>query len=235
MGFSYLPVDLKLELKKEPEGVVAAPKIDAKELSDTLEKLLESDSYSSFVGLDEETYEWTDEEKEIILRQGKALFSELEEAVLLKVLTLLEKAPRDLAIKANGGLGDEDAISKLETRIIELAKAVLEATDKETRIRGKVDKAYVEVVDFKYKQETRLAAAKALNDKTGSYEAWAKEAKEKLHESLKESVDESLNIGHFKDFKDSMLSRSLREWYLKQQAILKLLPAGKNKPEKKEE
>lgn len=233
VGFSYLPVDLKLELKEDPEGVVAAPKIDAKELSETLEKLLESDTYSSFVGLDEETYEWTDEEKAIILKQGKALFSELEEAVLLKIFEILEKAPRDLAVKATGGLSDEDVVSKLETRIVELAKAVLEAKDKTVRIRGKVDKAFVEVVDFKYNHETRLAAAKALNDKTGSFQAWSKEAKEKLHESLKKSVEESLNIGHFKKFEDSMLSRSLREWYLKQQAILKLLPPGKKPDEKK--
>ena len=233
VGFSYLPVDLKLDLKEEPEGVVAAPKIDAKELSEKLETLLESDTYSSFVGLDEETYEWTDEEKAIILKQGKALFGELEEAVLLKIFEVLEKAPRDLAVKATGGLSDEDAVSKLETRIVELAKAVLEAKDKESRIRGKVDKAFVEVVDFKYKHETRMAAAKALNDKTGSFQAWSKEAKEKLHESLKKSVEESLNIGHFKKFEDSMLSRSLREWYLKQQAIIKLLPAGKKPDEKK--
>ena len=185
------------------------------------------------MGLDEEIYEWTDEEKVIILKQGKALFAELEEAVLLKIFEILEKAPRDLAVKATGGLSDEDVVSKLETRIVELAKAVLEAKDKTSRIRGKVDKAFVEVVDFKYKQETRLAAAKALNDKTGSFQAWSKEAKEKLHESLKKSVEESLNIGHFKKFEDSMLSRSLREWYLKQQAILKLLPAGKKPDEKK--
>lgn len=235
VGFSYLPIDLKLELKEEPEGVVAAPKIDSKQLSEQLEKLLEAETYSSFVGLDEVTYEWTDEEKAIILKQGKALFAELEEAVLLKILELLEEAPRDLVVKATGGLSDDDAVSKLETRIVELAKAVLEATDKESRIRGKVDKAYVEVVDFKYEHETRLAAAKALNDKTGSYQAWSREAKEKLHGSLKKTVDDSLNIGHFKKFEDSMLSRSLREWYLRQQAILKLLPKGKKPPEKKEE
>ena len=230
VGFSYLPVELKLDLKKDPKGVEAAPKVDAKKMSERLEKLLDAPTYSTFVGLDDETYTWTDEEKEIILERGKARFAELEEAVLLEILKSLEKAPRDLAVKANGGLEDEDAVSKLEERIQELAKAVLTAKDKESRIKGKVDKALVEVVDFKYEHETRMAAAKALNDKTGSYQAWSKEAKEKLHESLKKSVEESLNIGHFKKFEDSMLSRSLREWYLNQQAILKLLPAAKKGP-----
>jgi len=233
VAFSYLPVELKLELKKDPKGVEAAPKVEAEKMSERLEKLLDAPTYSTFVGLDDETYTWTEEEKKIILERGKALFAELEEAVLLEILKSLEKAPRDLAVKANGGLEDEDAVSKLEGRIQELAKAVLTAKDKESRIKGKVDKALVEVVDFKYKHETRLAAAKALNDKTGSYQAWSKEAKEKLHESLKKSVEESLNIGHFKKFEDSMLSRSLREWYLNQQAILKLLPPAKKSPPSK--
>ena len=227
VGFSYMPVDLKLELKKKPEGVVEAPKINAKEMSERLEKLLDTPTYETFVGLDEETYTWTDEEKEIILERGKAFFAEIEEAVLLEILKSLEKAPRDLGVKANDGLEDENAVSKLEGRIIELAKAVLTAKDKKERIRGKVDKAFVEVEDFKYERETRLAAAKALNDKTGSFPAWAKEAKGSLHESLKKTVEESLNIGNFKKFEDSMLSRSLRDWYLKQQAILKLLPPTK--------
>ena len=93
-----------------------------------------------------------------------------------------------------------------------------------------MDKALVEVIDFQYEHDTRLAAAKALNDKMGSFPAWAKEAKEKLHEELKKSVDEALNIGNFKNFEDDMLSRSLREWYLKQQEILKLLPPAKKAP-----
>ncbi len=232
VGFSYLPVDLKLELKDELESVVPAPKIEAEKLSEKLEQLLDTETYSTFVGLDEETYTWTDEEKAIILERGKALFTELEEAVLLNVLTHLEDAPRDLGIKATGGLTDEDAVAKLETRIVELAQSVLTAKDKEARIRGKVDKAFVEVIDYRYEHETRLAAAKALNDKTGSFPSWSKEAKEKLHEELKKSVEESLNIGNFKEFEDSMLSRSLREWYLQQQEVLKLLPPSKKSSEK---
>jgi hypothetical protein len=98
------------------------------------------------------------------------------------------------------------------------------AKDEGKRIKGKVDKGYAEVVEFKYDNETRLAAAKALNDKTGSFTAWATEAKGDLNKALKDDVDGALNIGNFKDFKDSMLSRPLREWYLRQQEILKLLP-----------
>ena len=36
-----------------------------------------------------------------------------------------------------------------------------------------------------------------------------------------------LNIKHFKQFDEKMLSRPLREWYERQQAILKLLPPAK--------
>lgn len=234
VGFSYLPLELKLELKDNLEVVAPAPKISAKEMTRKLELLLETETYSNFVGLDEETYTWTEEEKTVIVDRGSALFVELEEAVLLNILTRLEEAPRDLGLKATGKLADDDAVAKLETRIIELAKSVLTEKDEKKRIRGKVDKALVEVVDFKYEQETRLAAAKALNDKTGSFASWSKEAKEKLHEEIKKSVEEALNIEHFKKFEDSLLSRSLREWYLEQQEILKLLPPSK-KPSEKED
>jgi len=145
----------------------------------------------------------------------------------LKILTLYEKAPRDIGSKATGNLPEDDLVSKLEERIIDLAKEVITAKDKKSRIRGKVEKAHVEVVDFKYDHKTRLAAAKALNNKTGSFSAWSKEPKQKIHEDLKKTVEDSLNIGHFKKFEDSMLSRSLREWYLQQQTILKLLPPAK--------
>jgi len=228
--FSYLPLDFKLDLKYELEGVEIAPKIDAKEMAKRLKDLLDTENYATFVGLDEETYAWTEEEKSIISDRGSMLFSELEEAVIVEILKRYEEAPRDLGLKATGALSDDDAVAQMEKRIIELAKEVLVKKNNDARIRGKVDKALVEVVDFQYEHDTRVAAAKALNDKAGSYPAWAKEAKEKLHEELKKSVDEALNIGHFKNFEDDMLSRSLREWYLKQQDILKLLPPAKKAP-----
>lgn len=69
-----------------------------------------------------------------------------------------------------------------------------------------------------------MAAAKMLNDKTGTYRGWATDAKGDLNKALKDEIEGALNIANFKDFKDSMLSRTLREWYLKQQDILGLLP-----------
>jgi len=137
----------------------------------------------------------------------------------------MENAPRDLGLEASGGVADSDPVARLEQRIIDLAKNVLTAKDESKRIKGKVDKGLVEVVEFKYDHETRLAAAKALNDKTGSFKGWSVDAKSDLNKALKEDVDGALNVGNFKEFKDSMLSRSLREWYLRQQEILALLPA----------
>ncbi len=226
--FAHLPVKLGLKLDKKLESVKPAPKLDAKALAKRLEELLDSDAYATFVGLDEETYTWTEEEKELIQKRAEAFFEKLEEAALRKTLEALENAPRDLGLLANGKLSEDDATAQLEKRIVELAKfVILERADDE-RIGGKVSKAFVEVVDFKYDIETRVAAAKALNDKTGSFEAWAKEAKEGLHADLKRIIDDSLNIGNLKGFQDSMLSRSLRAWYLEQQTLLKLLPPGRN-------
>ena len=69
-----------------------------------------------------------------------------------------------------------------------------------------------------------MAAAKALNDKTGSFRGWSTDAKGDLNKALKDEVDAALNIPNLKEFRDSQLSRSLREWYLRQQDILALLP-----------
>jgi hypothetical protein len=41
---------------------------------------------------------------------------------------------------------------------------------------------------------------------------------------LKNEVEAALNLSHFKDFKVSLLSRSVREWYQKQREVLALLP-----------
>ena len=83
---------------------------------------------------------------------------------------------------------------------------------------------------FKYEHETRLAAAKTLNEKTGSFKGWADDAKAELNGLLKKQVEEALNISHFKDFTVSLLSRPLREWYQQQQELLALLPAAPPAP-----
>ena len=226
--FAWMPADLKLETKKDPEGVLAAPKISATNLTARLEKLLKSPAYTNFVGLDEKQYSFTEAEQKLIVERGRKLFTELEEAVLARVLRAYENATRDLGLKAFGVAGDDDVVDQLEKRIIELAKHVVTAKHETERIKGKLDKAHVEVVEFKFDQETRLAAAKALNEKTGSFPAWAADAKSALNKQLKDDVEGALNIANFKSFKDSMLSRPLREWYLRQQEILKLLPVSRD-------
>ncbi|MDQ8187511.1 zinc-dependent metalloprotease [Pelagicoccus sp. SDUM812002] len=222
--FAHLPAKISLKSKDGLERLEKAPKLEATNLIDSLKELLDTDAYSTFVGLDGETYTWTVEEKEIIVERSSALFEKLEEEILLQTLSLFENATRDLGLAATGNLSDEDNIAILEKRIIALAKHIILKRDKDSRIEGKVDKAYVEVPDFEYKYETRMAAAKALNDKTGSFEYWSKEAKQSLHADLKSAVEGSLNIDLFKNFDDKILSRSLREWYLQQQNLLKMLP-----------
>lgn len=226
--FAWMPADLKLETKKEPEGVLAAPKISATNLTARLEKLLTSPAYTNFVGLDEQKYSFTEAERKLIVERSQKLFTELEEAVLARVLRTYENASRDLGLKAFGMVGEDDVVAQLEKRIIELAKHVIMARHDTQRVRGQVEKSHVEVIEFKFDQETRLAAAKALNDKTGSFAAWATDAKSALNKQFKDEVEAALNIANFKAFKDSMLSRPLREWYLRQQEILKLLPATRD-------
>ncbi len=228
VAFAWMPADLKLDTKKKPEGVDVALKISATNLTARLEKLLESPAYAYFIGLDEQKYSFTEEEKKVIVERGSKLFEKLEEAVLARVCDVHEKAVRDLALKANGELAEDDAVANLDKRIIDLSKVILLAKDDDKRLKGTVIKSTVEVKEYKYEHATRLAAAKALGDKAGSYTGWSKEAKGELNKKLKAEVDAALNIDQFKSFEESMLSRPLRQWYLEQKEILVLLPPVKS-------
>ena len=222
--FSFLPLDLKLDLKAEPAGVPTIQRLSATNLMSKLEKVLNSSTYTNFVGLDERKYSFTKEEHDLILKRAKKFFEELEKEVIKQVCQRLTSAPRSLALEANGAAAEEDIVAKVEQRIIEMAKIVITAKEDDKRVEGKIDKGYVQVANFKYDQDTRLAAAKALDDKTGSFKGWAEDAKSELNTQLKNDVESELNLAHFKDFKVSLLSRSVREWYQKQQEVLALLP-----------
>ncbi len=223
--FAYLPADLKLELKDAPTNNITIDRISATKLQERLTKLLDSAVYTNFVGLDEKRTSFTAEEKALIRQRSEAFFNEFEKIVLKDICQKMENAPRDLGLEASGGVGDSDPVARLEQRIIDLAKNVLTSKDESKHIKGKIDKSLVEVVEFKYDHETRLAAAKTLNEKTGSFKGWSVDAKSDLNKTMKEDVDGALNVANFKEFKESMLSRPLREWYLRQQEILALLPA----------
>lgn len=222
--FSFLPVDLKLELKDAPKGAPVAEKVSATNLQARLKKVLEAPAYTNFVGLDEKKYTFTAAEKEVILKRGEKFFAEFETELVKQVGQRLENANRDLGLLANESVEDGDIAAKLEQRIVDFAKLILTAKDDTKRLKGKVDKGLVEIIDFKYDHDTRLAAAKALNDKVGTFRGWALDAKGDLNKQLKEDIEGALNIANFKEFKDSMLSRTLRDWYLKQQDLLALLP-----------
>jgi Met-zincin len=226
-AFSMLPVDLKLELKQEPTNIPVVMRLSATNLAAKLEKLLGSTNYTTFVGLDEKKYSFTKEERELILKRGRKFFEELEKELVKQTCLRMTNAPRNLGVEATGSVGDQDIVAKLEQRIIELAKLVIMTKEKDDskRLDGKVDKGYVQVLEYRYDQETRLAAAKALNEK-GSFKSWADDAKSELRTQLKSDVDAALNLDHFKDFKVSLLSRPLRDWYQNQQDILALLPAA---------
>jgi len=218
--FSYVPVDLKLELKGEPAGVEVAAKIDAKQLSERLEKLLESPEYTQFTGLDERPASFSKEDKDLILRRGKMYFAALEKEVLKLLCHKLEKAPRDIAVQGFEEVAEDDVVARLEKRIIDLAKEIILSRNEEKRHKGKVDKSFVEVADFRYELETRLSAARMLADGAGSFRSWATEPRTELGKQLKDAVDASLNAQNFREFKESQLSRPLRDWYLNQQSVL---------------
>lgn len=223
--FSTLPVTLNLKLGQDPKGVPVATKISAKELTASLKAALESPAYAEFVGLDGETYSFSDEEKDLIIERGRTLFNELEEEYLNRTLEILGSTQRDIGREATGTVGQDDIISELEQRIIELAEHTLTQMSEDDYIKGKINESRVEILDFKYSEETRRAAAQSLANNNGSFSNWSKEAKGEIRKKIEAKIDSMLNISNFKEFKDTMLSRPLRDWYLRQQDILRLLPA----------
>ena len=222
--FAWLPADFKLDLKADPAGIPVMPRVNAAALTDKLGKLLASTNYLTFVGLDDKKYSFTKDETDLIQKRGQKYFEELEKEVVKHLCLKLGNSQRDLGMEATGGVGADDITAKLETRIIEVAKYVVTAKDETKRIAGQVDKSYVEVPAFKYDQETRLAAARALGEKDGSFKGWSDDAKGELNTQLRKCVEDALNLSHFKDFQVSLLSRPLREWYQQQLELLAQLP-----------
>ncbi|MGD0812651.1 MAG: zinc-dependent metalloprotease [Verrucomicrobiota bacterium] len=235
-AFSFMPVDLKLELKStndNPSNAFVVDRLNGTNLTARLQKLLTNANYSTFVGLDDKKYSFTKEERELIVKRGQKFFEELEKEVIRQVCQRLTNASRDLDFEANGHVSDDDALAKLDQRIIDLAKLVITAQEETNRIEGKEDKQIVSVPHFKYDQATRLDAARMLGPSTGSYKGWADEARSDIHEALKKEVDSALGLDHYKDFKPSALSRPLEEWYQEQEEILALLPAAPKSGEEK--
>ncbi len=226
--FSDLPEAFKLDLKAEPTGMQVVPRLSATNLAAHLETLLNSTNYATFVGLDGKQYTFTEAERALIVKRSKEYFSQLEDEFVKQTCFRLENAARDLGVEAgvDETVSENDITAQLEQRIIEIAKYVITARDETNRISGKVDKSYVEVLAYKYDQDTRVAAAKMLNDKAGSFKGWADDAKSDLNGQLKKQIEDALNISHFKDFTVALLSRPLRDWYQQQQEILGLLPPG---------
>jgi len=225
-AFGFAPIGLVLDLKLKVEGVVPPSKYDAAKMTAKVAELLEKDAYKKFVGADGETHEFTEKEKELIKKQSAAYFVEFEKQLVKALFLAWASTKRDLGAKVQGHVADDDIVAKMEKHILAAAKVIVMTRDiknKDARIAGKVDKSYVEVIDFKYDLATRQAAAKAIADAVGSYPAWAKESRGALGKALKADVDTSLNIQNFKVFTDSKLSRPLRDWYLDQQGLIRVL------------
>lgn len=222
--FSFMPLDMKLELKESPTNTPAVEALNSTNLANKLERLLTNATYSTFVGLDDKKYSFTKDEQALIVKRGRKFFEELDKEVVRRVCQRLTKAPRDLDLEANGEVSADDALAKLDQRVIDLAKTVVTALDRTNLIQGREDKTIVSVPHFKYDHETRVNAAKMLGPDSGSYKGWSDEAKADLHYELKKIVDEALGLDHYKDFKATVLSRPLQEWYQEQEEILGLLP-----------
>lgn len=225
LAFSVLPLPLTLNLKEKTTGATAGDKFSATKLTEEVGKLLDAEAYNPFIGEDDKEYTFTDDEKKLIKERAKTYFGKLENEFLLRACGTLASMRRDIGVKAQEGIADDDDdIAKIEKQIIAVAKLIITTKDKKNRVTGKLNKGLVVVEDYKYKMATRTAAARMLSDTAGSHRAWARAGRTAIHTALKADVDGSLNISNLKAFKTSQLSRALRDWYEQQQALLRLIP-----------
>lgn len=224
MAFSVLPITLKLDLAPKTKGVVVPVKFDAAKMTEKVSKLLDSNGYKEFVGADGKKYSFTDDEKKLIKDRAKVFFEKYEEHLVLRIMAALGSAKRDIGVRANDHVEDNDIVAKLEKQMINAAKVIITAKHPSKRIKGKLNAGYIEVVDYKYDLNTRIAAARALADTNGSFRSWSKEARSGIGAALKADIDGAINANNLKAFKDSQLSRPLREWYLNQTKVLAMLP-----------
>ena len=221
--FSFLPVKMSLDLKKKPQGVADAPRLDPDALVKRVDELLDSPAYAKFIGLDGKEYEFDEKEREIIRKRARVYFRKLADNAVLQACTAFASARRDLGLAANKKLADEDIVLQMEKRIIELASKVILEKDEDNRIEGTLNKGGVWVKDYRYPLATRQAAARMLADGNGSFSRWSRKGKSDIHGKLKGEVNAAFNIKP--GFTDSQLSRTLRKWYLDQQTLLGMLPA----------
>ena len=139
---------MKLELKEKPTNAPVVERLNATNLTAKLERLLTNANYTTFVGLDDKKYSFTKEERELIVKRGQKFFEELEKEVVRRICQHLSTATRNLDYEANGYVSEDDALAKLDQRIIDLAKLVITAQDETNRIEGKEDKVIVLVPTF---------------------------------------------------------------------------------------
>ncbi len=222
--FAFIPVNLTLDLKSQPQGVPILERFDANKLANRVAELLDSPAYATFVGADGKTYSFTDEEKAIIKDRAKLFFREFEKQLLKVVCQELGRAKRDLGVKTQGTPADDDIVAQLEKQIINLARMIILAKDENKTIQGKLNKSTVLVPQFRYDQETRMAAAQMLSDTVGSFRSWSRDERGTIHTALRSELDAALNLSNLRSFSEGNLSRPLRDWYLEQQQILQLLP-----------
>jgi hypothetical protein len=225
LAFSVLPLKLTLDLKAKPEGATAGDKFSAEQLTEEVGKLLDSAAYNPFIGEDDKEHTFTDDEKKLIKDRAKAYFARLENDFLKRACSTLASAKRDLGVKVEEGVADDDDdVAKIEKQIINVAKIIITAKHPKKRVTGKLNKGLVVVEDYLYEMDTRMAAARMLSDSSGSHNAWAKAGRTTIHNALKAEIDAALNVSNLKTFKSSQLSRGLRDWYDRQQALLRTIP-----------
>ncbi|MBI1841963.1 MAG: zinc-dependent metalloprotease, partial [Verrucomicrobia bacterium] len=127
--FSYVPLDLKLELTDQGTNALTVDRISATNLLAHLNRLLATSTYTNFVGLDDKRTQFSSEEIALIRKRGETFFQEFETEVLKSIFQKLESAARDLSQEAGGSLGEGDPVAKLEQRIQEAARLIILAKD----------------------------------------------------------------------------------------------------------
>ncbi len=178
------------ELKANAYTLPADFTVDfVKKVSDYLER----PDVKNFVGMDGQKYELTTAEADHIKEYAAKYAKKFSEVALQSSLKAIAAAKLDLEVEAlKYKLPTENLTEALEKKIAAISASVIKAVGGGETIKYKT--ANFVVPKFKYTQEERLAAARALSAKQAPLPEWNEAPRKALKTFLTNSLSQALNV-----------------------------------------
>ncbi len=225
--FSYLPISAKWSTLPEPQGLTVLPRRLVEYLNKSLDDLLDREDIQNFVGADGQKHSFSAAEIALIRKTGHAYIGRIGRALTSELLDALIESKIDLESDLKLVHQSDSLQAQFETRLQEVAEAILLSTSETETIQGEVELApdrrpTVVVKADKYPHELRVKAAKILSSKLSTTLGWSMNGRRNVTEKLLARLKTALGEDARK-ISESKVAQPLREWVMHQNEVLKLL------------